>query len=210
MFTINVKQHHNQKKPGCQQKGKNQFQWKEEPGPVIEPRSSGTPYRLYYMGWVSVGREESMSMKRSDRTRYQAQDLWLLRQTPYRLHYMALISAAQTAEGKNQSKWKEVPRPGIKSGTSGSWARHYTSCTIWPGYQRKGEKSVSMKGSARTRYQTGDFWLLYMCKYFHRCIICITDQSGELKCMVQKIAGLNPVTLSWASQWLENSLSMQH
>ena len=51
------------------------------------------------MGWVSVGREESMSMKGSDRTRYQAQDLWLLRQTPYRLHYMALISAAQTAEG---------------------------------------------------------------------------------------------------------------
>ena len=66
--------------------------------------SSGSPYRLYYMGWVSVGREESMSMKGSDRTRYQAQDLWLLRQTPYRLHYMALISAAQTAEGKNQSK----------------------------------------------------------------------------------------------------------
>ena len=130
------------KKPGCQQKGKNQFQWKEEPGPVIEPGSSGTPYRLYYMGWVSVGREESMSMKGSDRTRYQAQDLWLLRQTPYRLHYTALISAAQTAEGKNQSKWREVPRPGIGSGTSGSWVRHYTSSTIWPGYQRKGEKSV--------------------------------------------------------------------
>ena len=54
------------------------------------------------MGWVSVGREESVSMKGSDRTRYQAQDLWLL--TPYRLHYMALISAAQTAEGKNQFK----------------------------------------------------------------------------------------------------------
>ena len=37
-----------------------------------KPGSSGTPYRLSYMGWMSVGREESKSMKGSDQTRYQA------------------------------------------------------------------------------------------------------------------------------------------